>query len=151
MVDISLASSVAPGQNADGREVLGETALLGVPTIVVSGTADTESVKKLYAGYEVFAYFEKQAFDRNRFLESAIEAVEGRFDAIESLTPREREVLGLLAQGYTNKEIAENLVISTNTVKRHLKSIFEKLGVNTRSAAAAKAVEAGMGAGERSK
>jgi DNA-binding NarL/FixJ family response regulator len=40
----------------------------------------------------------------------------------------------------TNKEIAEKLVITTNTVKRHLKSVFEKLDVHTRSAAAAKAV-----------
>ena len=56
------------------------------------------------------------------------------------LTEREREVFDQLAQGLTNKEIAENLFITTNTVKRHIKAIFEKLGVHTRSAAAAKAV-----------
>jgi DNA-binding NarL/FixJ family response regulator len=55
-----------------------------------------------------------------------------------TLTEREREVLDLLAQGLTNKEIAERLVITTNTVKRHLKAIFEKLNVHTRSAATAK-------------
>jgi len=53
------------------------------------------------------------------------------------LTDREREVLDLLAQGLTNKEIAEKLVITTNTVKRHLKAIFEKLNVHTRAAATA--------------
>ena len=49
-------------------------------------------------------------------------------------------VLALLAQGITNKEIATALVITTNTVKRHLKSIFAKLDVHTRSAATAKAI-----------
>jgi DNA-binding NarL/FixJ family response regulator len=47
-------------------------------------------------------------------------------------------VLDLLAQGLTNKEIAERLVITTNTVKRHLKAVFEKLDVHTRFAATAK-------------
>ena len=58
---------------------------------------------------------------------------------LNALTDREREVLDLLAQGLTNKEIAEKLIITTNTVKRHLKAIFEKLDVHTRSAATAKA------------
>jgi RNA polymerase sigma factor (sigma-70 family) len=58
---------------------------------------------------------------------------------LSALTDREREVLDLLAIGLTNKQIAEKLVITTNTVKRHLKSIFEKLDVHTRSAATAKA------------
>lgn len=46
--------------------------------------------------------------------------------------------------GLTNKDIAEALVISDNTVKRHLKAIFAKLDVNTRSAAVAKAIGAGL-------
>jgi DNA-binding NarL/FixJ family response regulator len=45
----------------------------------------------------------------------------------------------------TNKEIAAVLVITTNTVKRHLKSVFSKLDIHTRSAAAAKAISGGMG------
>ena len=56
----------------------------------------------------------------------------------ENLTKRETDVLSYVARGYTNKEIAEKLVITTNTVKRHLKAIFEKLDVHTRSAATAK-------------
>ena len=70
---------------------------------------------------------------------------------LESLTDREGDVLDLLVQGLTNNQIAERLVISPNTVKRHLKAIFAKLGVSTRAAAVAKALgegEAGR-AGER--
>ncbi len=48
------------------------------------------------------------------------------------LTRRESEILGLLAQGYTNKGIAENLCVSENTVKAHLHTVFQKLDVHTR-------------------
>jgi DNA-binding NarL/FixJ family response regulator len=53
----------------------------------------------------------------------------------EGLTKREVEVLRLLAQGSTNLEMAEVLVIAPETVKAHLKSIFSKLGVTNRTAA----------------
>lgn len=65
-------------------------------------------------------------------------------DELGCLTDREREVIELLARGLTNKDIAEALVISDNTVKRHLKAIFEKLDVHTRAAAVARAVVAGV-------
>jgi DNA-binding CsgD family transcriptional regulator len=53
------------------------------------------------------------------------------------LTGREVEVLGLLATGKTNREIADALIISEKTVARHVSNIFVKLGVNSRSAATA--------------
>jgi DNA-binding CsgD family transcriptional regulator len=53
------------------------------------------------------------------------------------LTPREREVLTLAADGRSNDEIARLLVVSTATVRKHLEHIFDKLGVRTRTAAAA--------------
>ena len=53
------------------------------------------------------------------------------------LTPREAEVLGWIARGKTNVEIAALLFVSGHTVRKHVENIFEKLGVHTRTAAAA--------------
>ncbi|MFC1992307.1 response regulator [Chloroflexota bacterium] len=61
-----------------------------------------------------------------------------------SLTPREGEVLQLLAQGAPNKQIADSLFISENTVKTHLRNIMEKLHLANRSQAAAYAVKRGL-------
>jgi DNA-binding NarL/FixJ family response regulator len=60
------------------------------------------------------------------------------------LSPREGEVLQLVAKGATNKEIGESLFISENTVKTHLQNIMEKLHLVNRSQAAAYAVEKGL-------
>ena len=56
-----------------------------------------------------------------------------------ALTPRETEVLSWVAKGKTNRDIADILGMSPRTVNKHLEHIFEKLGVETRSAATAKA------------
>ncbi len=61
------------------------------------------------------------------------------------LTPREREILELLAQGSSNHEIAKRLGISEKTVRNRLSLIFRKLQVNNRTQAALKAREAGWG------
>lgn len=63
---------------------------------------------------------------------------------LASLTPREREVLDLLTQGYTNREIAATLVIAEVTAKVHVRRIIQKLGVRSRTEAAIVAVERGM-------
>jgi DNA-binding NarL/FixJ family response regulator len=57
------------------------------------------------------------------------------------LTEREREVLALVARGYTNKQIAEALYVSEKTARNHVSHILEKLGLARRSEAAAYAVE----------
>jgi DNA-binding NarL/FixJ family response regulator len=60
---------------------------------------------------------------------------------LASLTPREREVLELVARGYTNREIAASLVIAEVTAKVHVRRVIRKLGVRSRTEAAVAAVE----------
>jgi DNA-binding NarL/FixJ family response regulator len=62
----------------------------------------------------------------------------------ERISPREMEVLEVLSLGRTNKEIAEQLSISPDTVKAHLDHIFEKLGASDRTAAVAEAFRRGL-------
>jgi DNA-binding NarL/FixJ family response regulator len=151
VVDLSLDSAVwSPSgdreQPLDGYQVLELTRTQGIPAVVVSGVARTEEIERAYEAYGIAVYLEKQNFSRRAFLRSIAEVREESEanQELAALTPREMEVLTLLTEGMTNKEIADALFISTNTVKRHLGSVFEKLDVHTRAAAAAKASGAGI-------
>ena len=57
------------------------------------------------------------------------------------MTAREVEILGLLAEGLGNKEMARRLLVSEATVKSHLTHVYAKLGVDSRAGAVAKAIE----------
>jgi LuxR family maltose regulon positive regulatory protein len=63
---------------------------------------------------------------------------------VEPLTSRELEVLHLLGAGYTNRQIADALVISLNGVKKHNSNIYGKLGVHSRTQAVVRAQELGL-------
>lgn len=108
------------------------------------------------------AYLSKEA-DRRRFMDAvaAVHRGETVFDpeiqaglAAEirargtterpSLSPREREVLGAIAEGRSAPEIGRELYLSTATVKSHLQSLYEKLGVSDRAAAVAEAMRRGL-------
>ena len=65
-------------------------------------------------------------------------------EAPDRLSPREREVLQLLARGQTNREIAQHLTVSSSTVKIHVEHILAKLGVSDRTQAAVRAIELGL-------
>jgi len=60
------------------------------------------------------------------------------------LSPRERQVLQLLAQGLTNREIARALTVSASTIKIHVEHILAKLGVSDRTQAAVRSIELGL-------
>ena len=142
---IDTLNDTSSTSNMDGYQLLASTQSSKIPTIVVSGITEPEEIQRVYSTYAISAYIEKQAFDRAAFRRIIAETRQTYQSQSElgALTEREREVLDLLAQGLTNKEIAEKLVITTNTVKRHLKAIFEKLNVHTRSAATAKVAGGG--------
>ena len=149
VVDLSLNSTVmkySPADTSslpdwDGYRLLANFRTAGIPAVVVSGVANADDIERVYKEQGIFSFIEKQTFNRRVFMTTIKEAVKARqkLSQFRALTVRELEVLEMLSQGLTNKEIAEALFITTNTVKRHLKSIFEKLDIHTRSAAAAMA------------
>jgi two-component system, response regulator PdtaR len=149
VIDLSLQSPISGvlekdtgDPNMDGYKLLTAIHTDLIPTIVVSGIIEPEEIQRIYSEYSISAYIEKQAFDRAAFrrLVEETRLTHLSLSKLNTLTDREREVLNLLAQGLTNKEIAEKLFVTTNTVKRHLKAIFEKLDVHTRSAATARVI-----------
>ena len=80
-------------------------------------------------------------------LDTGVPAVRvGHLDAVGAhhLTPRQAEVLRLLARGWTDAQIAGELFLSRRTVHAHLREIFRKLGVSHRSAATRYAIEHGL-------
>jgi DNA-binding NarL/FixJ family response regulator len=79
------------------------------------------------------------------FFEALSAAPHPAATAFPELSEREREVLQLIAQGASNKEIADRLVISGKTVSNHITNIFGKLQVADRAAAILRAREAGLG------
>ncbi len=61
-----------------------------------------------------------------------------------SLTVREAEVLRLVTRGLSNQQIAQNLLLSVSTVKKHMRHVISKLGVSDRTQAAVRAIELGL-------
>jgi DNA-binding NarL/FixJ family response regulator len=148
VVDLNLASSAAPEGNRDGFFLLRAARQRGVPALVVSALGDPADIDRAYDEFGIFAFVEKEGFDGANFLR--LMAAAGRAGepvaapepspGFEHLTPREREVLALLTQGFTNRQIAESLMISANTTKKHVDHILQKLGASTRAGAVATAL-----------
>ncbi len=127
----------APFEAAQARiELATSLAALGRPELAErEATAALESLLQLGAAAE--------AGRARQLLEVSIRGGNGSSEA-SGVTRREREVLGLLAEGFTNRQIAERLVISEHTVHRHVTSILRKLDLPSRAAAAAYAVRSGV-------
>jgi ATP/maltotriose-dependent transcriptional regulator MalT len=93
------------------------------------------------AGFAI-AHSVKDAFDdrAQARIESVTHVPQHGSASSDGLTAREREVLAIISQGFSNKRTARALEISPETVKSHVKHIFLKLGVSTRTEAVVRAV-----------
>ena len=89
------------------------------------------------------AQLQTPAQERDRVAHSA-HSIHSQYHLDLNLTRREQEVLRLVAEGHTDREVAETLVISPRTVNRHLSNIFVKLDVPGRAAAVAFAIRQGL-------
>jgi DNA-binding NarL/FixJ family response regulator len=104
---------------------------LGVSGVVLKEMAPrllVQCVRKVYAGER---WVERQSF--SRAMEKILRHEAGAREVAEILTPREIQIVHLVAAGLHNREIAEKLFISAGTAKNHLLHIFEKLKVSDRA------------------
>ena len=149
--DAILLDGVMPGVSGfeTCQRIKAEPAWAHIPVIFMTGLAETEHI---VAGFdcggvdyvvkpvreaEILARLHTHT--RNARMSRLGMDRESRNERVTDakLTPRETEVLSWLAKGKTNRDISEILSMSPRTVNKHLEHVFEKLGVETRSAAAA--------------
>jgi DNA-binding NarL/FixJ family response regulator len=106
----------------------------GYITKTISGGELLQAVYRVAAGDAVFsprlAGFVLDAFAQTAA--TAPDSVTGLDPELDQLSPREREVLRLIARGYTYKEVARDLTISAKTVESHVSSVLRKLQLSTR-------------------
>ena len=126
-----------------------------IVTLVIYAAIAAACVGMVYAAYSwVDTTWQTSAgVKEGKFCREAVEAVltaagqAARRSSVErpgGLTPRELEVLQLIAQGLSNQEIADRLFLSLNTVKTHTSNVFSKLDVQRRTQAIQKAKELGL-------
>ena len=159
--DVAVIDMRIPGLS--GLEVLAAAKRDGLETRIVflSAHLDSDLVYRAIAG-GAFGYLSKEA-DRDEILDAVVAVSRGqvviaregqtglareirRREVVERpiLTPREREVLVLTADGLTAPEIAKQLELGVATVRSHLQNVYEKLGVSDRAAAVAQAIRTGL-------
>lgn len=121
---------------------------LGCSGIVLKQTAPDliiKSIRKVYSG-EIWLDSHTTAAVMRQFAAPGDNSGSGTGKPRERspLSTREREIVALVAQGYKNKEMAEKMFISEQTVKNHLHNIFDKLGVSDRLELALYAIHKGL-------
>jgi DNA-binding NarL/FixJ family response regulator len=127
--DARLIALTTYGGDEDVRRAL----LAGVHVYLTKDAPHEELLKAIHAAYRGESYV----------LETLAEVVAAG-KAKPSLTSREVEVLALIVRGFVNKQIADALKMSENTVKGHVKTILSKLGAQDRTEAATEAIRRGI-------
>jgi DNA-binding NarL/FixJ family response regulator len=150
--DVAIVDIRMPPNNVDEGLVAAETLRAELPEVgvlVLSQYVEESYAQRLMAaGAEGVGYLLKdRVADIDRFVDGVRRVAEGgsvldpevvsqmlgrrRPDGpLDTLTPREREVLELMAEGLTNREISERLTVTERAVERHVTAIFEKLGLS---------------------
>ncbi len=120
------------------EDLIGETLRAGAIGYLMKNVSADQlagAVRSAHAGRSTLA---PEAAD------ALVRSVSAPSSGADSLTPREQQVLKLMADGLTNADIAERLVIGVATVKTHVSSVISKLGVSTRTEATAIAIRRGL-------
>lgn len=132
---------------SDDKNEFVQAMKLGCSGIVLKQTAPeliVKSIRKVHAG-EIWLDSHTTAAVMRQFSTGGDPAAGGGKARERSpLSQREREIVALVAQGYKNKEMAEKMFISEQTVKNHLHNIFDKLGVSDRLELALYAIHKGL-------
>ena len=135
---------------SDDKNEFVQAMKLGCSGIVLKQTAPeliVKSIRKVNAG-EIWLDSHTTAAVMRQFAapgsEAAAGGAPGKPRERSPLSTREREIVSLVAQGYKNKEMAEKMFISEQTVKNHLHNIFDKLGVSDRLELALYAIHKGL-------
>ena len=155
---VLLGLSMSDMPDFDGVGAIGRL-LPGVPVVVLSASEDPADVTRALArgarGYvlkslraEVLHHVLSLVLAGEIYVPPIVvmrvrPACAGNGDALDKLTPRERDVLDHLVDGLSNKEIAQELAIGEGTVKVHLKAVLRKLDVANRTQAATLAIRLG--------
>jgi len=119
-------------------------------TLAWLGSADEAGLREALATLDGLGARTATAAARRRMKEAGVRAIPrgpraATRAAPAGLTPREQEVLALLADGLADREISERLVISERTVHHHVSAVLSKIGVSSRTAAAREAARMGIG------
>ncbi len=141
-IEAPMPAIVVLARSTERRSIM-QMLTLGVRGILPYSASAAEIVAAIRAAAEGLTVFHA-SFQRDLFEDDAWSKPETEGVQIALLTPREQEVLALLAQGFSNKAIAARLFLSEHTVKFHMGTIFEKLNASSRTEAVAIGLRQGL-------